>query len=80
MVLFASDHAHFKMTVIGITMVSTYGLSGRSVITCIKNSIKDYKVNISSKSDIGIGTGDYQWNRKKSSTKTSSAGKLKDIR
>ena len=29
---------------------------------------------------IGIGTGIYQWNKKKISTKTSSTGKLKDIR
>ena len=35
-----------------------------------------YKVKVSSRADIGIGSGSDQWNRKKISTKTSSTGKL----
>ena len=62
-------------------MVSTDYMSDRDVITCIINSQqKQYKVKISSGTDIGVGTVSDKWNRKKSSTKTISTGKVKDKR
>ena len=45
-----------------------------------KSQQKQHKVKFSSRADIGIGTGWDQWNRKKTSTKTSSTGKVKDRR
>ena len=46
----------------------------------LKTQQKQYKVKISSRVEIAIGTGSDQWNRNKTITKTISAGKLKDRR
>ena len=62
-------------------MVSTYDLSDRTVITCIQTFNKtQHTVRISSRLDIGIGTGSDQRNRNKTSTKMNSTGKVKDVR
>ena len=60
-------------------MVSTPDLSDRPVIKCIQ-TVNNIKGQISSRLDRWIGTGWDQWNRKKTTTKTSSIGKVKDIR
>ena len=59
---------------------STAYLYGISVIKFIQTAKKKYKVKISSKSYIGILTGSDQRNRKKTSIKTISTGKVKDTR
>ena len=56
-------------------------MSDRPVITFIQIvNTKQYKVKISNRADMGIGTGGGQWNREKTSTKTSSIDKVKDRR
>ena len=59
-------------------MVSKVLLYERAVITYIQ-TLKIYKVKISIISDMGIVTGNDQWNSKKTSKKCST-GKVKDRR
>ena len=68
------------MPVIGIKIVSTAELYDRALIKCIKKVNKTRHGQNSSITDIFIVTGYDKFNRKKTITKASSTGGLKDRR